>query len=68
MNIGDVKGWKVVLVAVALAFLAGPVSAEIVSTEQILPQPERERVRTFLNREGAEDRLKALGVAPEDAR
>lgn len=68
MNKGDVNGWKAVLAAVAFALVSGPVSAEIVSTEQVLTQSDRERVRTFLNREGVEDRLKALGVAPELAR
>lgn len=63
-----VTGWKAVLAAVAFAFLSAPVVADIVATEEILPRSDRERVRAFLDREGLEDRLKALGVAPELAR
>lgn len=61
-------GWRAVLIAGALAFLCGPASAEIVSTEQALPQSDRDRVRMFLDRDGVEDQLKVLGVAPETAR
>src|SRR5262245_10830475 len=62
------KSWMMALVAVVFACLAGAATAEIVSTEQVLQQSDRERVREFLNREGVEDRLKQLGVAPEEAR
>lgn len=67
MNNGGVTGWKAALIAGALALFCGSASAEIVGTEQTLPQSDRDRVRTFLNREGVEDQLKALGVAPEIA-
>ena len=63
----SVKGW-IALVAVIFAFLSSAARAEIVSTEEIVQQADRERVREFLNREGVEDRLKQLGVAPEEAR
>lgn len=68
MKNGDVTGWKVVLAAIAIAFVSAPVSADIVSTEDVLHRSDRERVRAFLEREGVEDGLKALGVAPELAR
>ena len=68
MNNGGVTGWKVVLAAIAIAFVSAPALADIVSTEEVLPRSDRERVRAFLEREGVEDRLKALGVAPELAR
>lgn len=62
------KSWMTAFIAVAFACLAGAATAEIVSTEQVLPQADRERVHEFLNREGVEDRLKQLGVAPAEAR
>ncbi len=68
MNKSVVKGWTAALIAGAFAFLASPASAEIVSTEQVQVQSDRERVREFMSRQGAEERLKALGVAPEDAK
>jgi hypothetical protein len=63
-----VKRWMMAFIAVAFACLTGAATAEIVSTEQALEQSDRERVREFLNREGVEDRLKQLGVAPAEAR
>ncbi len=68
MNNGSVTGWKAALAAIAFAFVCAPVSADIVSTEEILSRSDRERVRAFLEREGVEDGLKALGVAPELAK
>lgn len=68
MNYGGVTGWKVVLAAIAFAFVSAPASAEIVSTEEVLPRSDRERVQMFLDRAGVEDRLNALGVAPDLAR
>jgi hypothetical protein len=62
------KSWMTACVAVALACLTSAATAEIVSTEQVLPQADRERVQEFLKRDGVEDRLKQLGVAPEEAR
>lgn len=64
MKIGGVTRWKGILAAFAMAFVAAPVSADIVSTEEILVPEAREKVRLFLEREGVEDRLKTLGVAP----
>lgn len=58
-------GWKTLLVAVAFPFLAVTVSAEIISTERVLPSPERDRVRVFLEREEAKGKLQTLGVPPE---
>lgn len=68
MKIGGVTRWKGILAAFAMAFVAAPVSADIVSTEEILVPGAREKVRLFLEREGVEARLKTLGVAPEIAR
>jgi hypothetical protein len=68
MNNGSVSGWKAAFAAIAFAFVCAPVSADIISTEEILSRSDRERVRAFLEREGVEDRLKALGVAPELAK
>ena len=62
------KGWMKALIGVVFACLAGAATAEIVSTEQAVQQADRERVHEFLNREGVEDRLKQLGVAPAEAR
>jgi hypothetical protein len=62
------KSWMTVLIAVVFACLSGAAAAEIVTTEQVLPQAERERVHEFLNREGVEDQLKQLGVTPAEAR
>jgi len=68
MNNGSVTGWKGVLAAIAFAFVSVPVSADIVSTDDVLYRSNREKVQAFLDREGVENRLKALGVAPELAR
>ena len=63
------QSWVTVLIAVVFACLSGAATAEIVTTEQVLPQQaDRERVHEFLNREGVEDRLKQLGVSPAEAR
>ena len=62
------KSWVTVLIAVVFACLSGAATAEIVTTEQVLPQADRERVHEFLNREGVEDRLKQLGVTSDEAR
>ena len=63
-----VSGWKAMLAAIAFAFVSAPASADIVSTDQVMAGSDREKVRAFLEREGVEDRLKTLGVAPELAR
>lgn len=68
MNKDVVSRWKAMLAAIAFAFISVPASAGIVSTDQVLAGSDREKVRAFLEREGVEDRLKALGVAPELAR
>jgi hypothetical protein len=68
MKNGTAKDWKKVFMAGAVAFVINPASAEIVSTEQALTQSDRDRVRTFMQREGVEHQLKALGLAPELAR
>jgi len=62
------KSWMTALVAVVFTCLAGAATAEIVTTDEVLPQADRERVHEFLNREGVEDRLKQLGVTPAEAR
>jgi translation elongation factor EF-G len=63
------KSWMTALVAVVFTCLAGAATAEIVATEQVLPQADRdrERVHEFLNREDVENRLKQLGVTPAEA-
>jgi hypothetical protein len=61
-----VKSWVTALIAVAFACWAGASTAEIVSTEQALQQPDREQ--ELLNRAEVEDGLKKLGVVPADAR
>ncbi|MGH8660878.1 MAG: PA2779 family protein [Burkholderiales bacterium] len=68
MNKSGMSGWKAVLAAIAFAFVSAPVSADIVSTQEVVLTSDREQVRAFLEREGVEERLKALGVAPELAR
>lgn len=65
---GFAAGWKVMLVPVIFAFLSVPARAGLVSTEQVVLQSEREKVESFLQREGVERELKALGVSPELAR
>lgn len=65
---GIAKGWKAVFITSALALLASTAWAEIVSTEQALMQAERDRVRSFMQREDVEDQLKVLGLPPELAR
>ena len=68
MTKSGVSGWKAMLAAFAFALVSVPASADIVSTDQVLAGSDREKVRAFLEREGVEERLKALGVAPELAR
>ena len=68
MKNGVVSGWKTMLAAIAFAFISVPASADIVPTDQVLAGSDREKVRAFLEREGVEDRLKVLGVAPELAK
>jgi hypothetical protein len=67
MNAMNVKrfarSWLAAFVAVVFACVAGAAAADIVSTEQTLQQSERERAR-----DDAASGLKALGVAPEEAR
>lgn len=65
MNKSIVKGWKIALITGAFAFLVNPAWAEVVSTEQIVTQSDRDRVETFLKRDGVVKELKALGIAPE---
>jgi len=68
MNKLRAKRLKMALITSAFVFLASPARAEIVPTEQILPQSDRDQVRTFMSREGVEDRMKALGLPPELAK
>ena len=58
---------KVLLIAVAFPFLTATAPAEIISTEQILPSSDRERVRVFMERDEAKARLQTLGVPSETA-
>ena len=44
-----------------------PVSAEIVTTEQIYASEERDRVRSFLDRSDVQAQLQRLGVEPGEA-
>lgn len=68
LNNGFMAGWKIIIMLGVLALLAVPARADIVSTGQIVQQSERERVEAFLEREGVEKELKALGISPELAR
>jgi len=68
MKNGVAKCWKTVIVTGAMALLSGLAWAEIVSTEQALMQAERDRVRSFMQREDVELQLKALGLPPELSR
>jgi hypothetical protein len=70
MNAKNQRGasaWMTALIAVVFSVLSGAAAAEIVSTEEAA-QSDRERVQEFMKRDGVEDRLKQLGVAPEEAR
>ena len=44
-----------------------PVSADIVTTEQIYASEERDRVRSFLDRSDVQAQLQRLGVEPGEA-
>jgi hypothetical protein len=59
---------KAAVVGGVLVSLAAPARAEIVGTDRLVSQTDRERVQDFLSRDDAEKQLNALGVAPETAR
>jgi hypothetical protein len=59
---------KAMLVAGLMTLLAFPARAEIVSTEQVVTQTDRDRVRAFLEREGTEKQLQTFGVSSETAK
>ena len=60
--------WKALLVAGALAVFAGPAAADMVGTDQVVQQSDRDKVRAFLERKDAEKQLGAMGVSPERAK
>src|SRR5262245_58687908 len=60
------KGLVTALLALVLGIAAGAATAEIVSTDQV--QADREAVQQFLSRGDVEERLKQLGVTPEEAK
>ena len=62
------SAWMSVLFALVLAAFSATAAAEIVSTEEIAQQTDRERVQEFLGRQDVEDKLKEMGVAPGEAR
>ena len=62
------KSRKTALVTSVLIAFAAPVAAEIVATDQVVQQSDRDRVRAFLERKDAEKQMKALGVAPDTAK
>ena len=62
------KSGKAILVASALIAFSAPVAADMVSTDQVAGQSDRDRVRAFLERKDAEKQMKALGVAPDVAK
>ena len=68
MKISRVTRWKGILAAFAMVLVAAPVSADIVSTEEALTAGAREKVRVFMERDGVEQQLKAMGVAPDVAK
>jgi hypothetical protein len=67
-NPWSARTWTGVLFALVLAAFSGAAAAEIVATEELAQQTERERVQEFLGRQDVENKLKQLGVAPEEAR
>jgi hypothetical protein len=67
-NLWSARTWTGVLFALVLAAFSGAAAAEIVATEELARETERERVQEFLGRQDVEDKLKQLGVAPEEAR
>ncbi len=68
MNKKFVTMGKAMLMACLMALPAIPAKAEIVSTEQVVTQADRDRVRAFLEREDTEKQLQTLGVSPETAK
>jgi len=62
------KSRKAVLVTSALIAFSAPVAADMVTTDQVAGQSDRDRVRAFLERKDAEKQMKALGVAPDVAK
>jgi uncharacterized protein YpuA (DUF1002 family) len=56
-----------VIIAAVFAILPVAATAEIVSTEDVAQQSDRERVKEFLSRDDAAGKLKQLGVAPAEA-
>lgn len=63
------RGTARVLILCMLAFGAPlPVSAEIVTTDQLYASAERERVRGFLDRTDVQTRMQSMGVDPAVAR
>ena len=67
-KLGSVKRWMGVLFIVVMAALSGTAAADIVSTEEIARETDRSRVQEFLGRQDVEEKLKQMGVAPEEAR
>lgn len=66
------KLWSLLLVACTFAFQARAVNADMVSTDQALSpdkiQTDREKVRAFMNRADAREKLQALGVQADEAK
>ena len=67
-KLGSLKRWMGVLFIVVSAALSGTAAADIVPTEEVAQQADRERVQEFLGRQDVEEKLKQLGVAPDEAR
>jgi hypothetical protein len=60
---------KTLLVAGALAALAGPAAADMVGTDQVVQQQsDRDKVRAFLERKDAQKQMGDMGVSPELAK
>jgi hypothetical protein len=66
------KLWNLVLTGVILALPLQSVHAGLISTEQVGAdskiQADREKIRTFMSRNDAVQRLTALGIKPDVAR
>ena len=63
-----VKSWTAALAAGVLIGLAAPATADMISTDEVVKQSDRDRVRAFFEREDAQKQMNALGVSPEQAK
>jgi hypothetical protein len=66
------KVWSLVLVACMFAFQVRVVNADMVPTDQAMSpdkiHTDREKIRAFMNRSDAQEKLQALGVQADEAK